>query len=64
MSHPCTHCDLQEGLEECPNSLFGYQCLSWIYYESKEYETGLEYATKGKDLVGKVKVETGISMSK
>ncbi|KAG2200071.1 hypothetical protein INT47_007716 [Mucor saturninus] len=52
-----------EGLEECPNSLFGYQCLCWIYYESKEYETGLEYATKGKDLVGKVKIETGVSMS-
>ncbi|KAI9360280.1 hypothetical protein BD770DRAFT_385224 [Pilaira anomala] len=52
-----------EGVEQCPNSLFGYQCLSWIYYESKEYETGLEYATKGKDIVGKVKAETGVSMS-
>ncbi|CAO3617593.1 unnamed protein product [Mucor hiemalis] len=52
-----------EGLDESPNSLFGYQCLSWIYYESKEYETGLEYATKGKDLVGKLKTETGISMT-
>lgn len=52
-----------EGLDESPNSLFGYQCLSWIYYESKEYETGLEYATKGKDLVGKMKTETGVSMT-
>ncbi|KAL9546009.1 hypothetical protein MBANPS3_006873 [Mucor bainieri] len=52
-----------EGLDACPDSLFGYQCLSWIYYESKEYETGLEYATRGKDLVKKIKVETGISKS-
>ncbi|KAG2232766.1 hypothetical protein INT48_001120 [Thamnidium elegans] len=52
-----------EGLDACPNSLFGYQCLCWIYYESKEFETGLEYATKGKDIVTKVKLETGISMS-
>ncbi|KAG1145173.1 hypothetical protein G6F37_001194 [Rhizopus arrhizus] len=51
-----------EGLEEQPYSLFGYQCLSWIYYDSKEYETGLEYATKGKDLVGKIKSEWGIPL--
>ncbi|CEJ03839.1 hypothetical protein RMCBS344292_17814 [Rhizopus microsporus] len=49
-----------EGLEEKPNSLFGYQCLSSVYYESKEYETGLEYATKGRDLVGKYKSEWGV----
>jgi tetratricopeptide (TPR) repeat protein len=53
-----------EGLDACPDSLFGYQCLSWIYYESKEYETGLEYATRGKDVVKKIKLETGISKSK
>lgn len=53
-----------EGLDECPNSLFGYQCLCWIYYESKEYETGLEYATQGKDLVKKTKVETGVPLNK
>lgn len=52
-----------EGLDACPDSLLGYQCLSWIYYESKEYETGLEYATRGKDLVKKIKLETGISKS-
>ncbi|RCI03355.1 Superkiller protein 3 [Rhizopus stolonifer] len=52
-----------EGLEAKPYSLFGYQCLSWIYYDSKEFETGLEYATKGKDLVGKIRSEWGVSLN-
>ncbi|CEP11408.1 hypothetical protein [Parasitella parasitica] len=52
-----------EGLDACPDSLFGYQCISWAYYDSKEYETGLEYATRGKDLVKKIKLETGVSKS-
>jgi hypothetical protein len=47
-----------------PNSLFGYQCLSWTYYNSKEYDTGLEYATKGRDLVKKYKTDTGILLTK
>lgn len=33
-----------------PDSLFGHQCLSWLYYNSGEYESGLEYATKGRDI--------------
>jgi hypothetical protein len=41
----------QDGIELAPESLFGYQCLTWLYCDSSEYETGLEYATKGKDLV-------------
>ncbi|KAI8975433.1 hypothetical protein BDF20DRAFT_606329 [Mycotypha africana] len=53
-----------EGIDLCPNSLLAYLCLSWIYYQSKEYETGLEYATRGKDLVKKIKMEYGISMRK
>ncbi|KAI8576073.1 hypothetical protein K450DRAFT_258770 [Umbelopsis ramanniana AG] len=40
-----------DGIELAPESLFGYQCLSWLYCDSKEYETGLEYSTKGRDLV-------------
>ncbi|KAI9468081.1 MAG: hypothetical protein EXX96DRAFT_591852 [Benjaminiella poitrasii] len=53
-----------EGLESTPDSLFGYLCVSWIYYKSKEYETGLEYATRGRDLVRKIKIESGFSMTK
>ncbi|KAI8329610.1 hypothetical protein EDC96DRAFT_489511 [Choanephora cucurbitarum] len=49
-----------EGLEACPQSVFGYICLCWIYYQSKEYETGLEYATRGRELVKKTQVDTGI----
>lgn len=44
---PCT----QDGIEMAPESLFGYQCLSWLYCDSGEYESGLEYSTKGKELV-------------
>lgn len=33
-----------------PDSLFGHQCLSWLYYNFGEYESGLEYATKGRDI--------------
>ena len=51
-------------MELFPGSLFGYQCLSWIYYECKEYETGLEYATKGRDLVRKKGRETGRTLEK
>ncbi|GAB5589005.1 Superkiller protein 3 [Umbelopsis nana] len=40
-----------DGIEMAPESLFGYQCLSWLYCDSAEYESGLEYATKGRDLV-------------
>ncbi|KAI9271925.1 hypothetical protein BDA99DRAFT_534395 [Phascolomyces articulosus] len=53
-----------DGLELFPGSLFGYQSLSWIYYECKEYETGLEYATKGRDLVRKKGRETGKTLEK
>ncbi|KAI7899235.1 uncharacterized protein BX663DRAFT_521900 [Cokeromyces recurvatus] len=51
-----------EGLDLVPNSLFGHLCVSQIYYESKEYETSLEYATQGRDLARKIKLETGYSM--
>ncbi|KAI8140771.1 hypothetical protein BJV82DRAFT_621045 [Fennellomyces sp. T-0311] len=53
-----------EGMDLVPGSLFGYQCLSWIYYQCKEYETGLEYATKGRDLVRKKSRETGKMLEK
>lgn len=53
-----------DGIEACPDSIFGYLCVSWIYYHAKEYETGLEYATRGKDLVKKAKLEQGASKSK
>lgn len=53
-----------DGLDGCPDSIFGYLCVSRIYYEAKEYETGLEYATRGKDLVKKVKIEQGVSKTK
>ncbi|KAI9489583.1 hypothetical protein BDB00DRAFT_842592 [Zychaea mexicana] len=52
------------GMELIPGSLFGYQCLSWIYYECKEYETGLEYATKGRDIVRKKGRESGKALEK
>ncbi|KAI7868094.1 hypothetical protein BDF14DRAFT_1912212 [Spinellus fusiger] len=48
-----------EGLELSPDSLYGYQCLSWIYLDAKEFETGLEYAKQGRELVQKVTKETG-----
>lgn len=51
-------------MDECPSSLFGYQCLCWIYYYSKEYETGLEYATKGRDLVLKRAKDMGSMQEK
>ncbi|KAI9022171.1 hypothetical protein CLU79DRAFT_719153 [Phycomyces nitens] len=48
-----------EGLDFCPKSLYGYQCLSWIYYESKEFDNGLEYATRGRELVNGFEKDTG-----
>ncbi|KAI8982528.1 hypothetical protein BDB01DRAFT_851026 [Pilobolus umbonatus] len=53
-----------EALEQSPFSLFGYQCLSWSYFHIKEYESGLEYATKGRDLVLKMTKDTGIPLDK
>lgn len=53
-----------EGLDIAPNNLFGYLGLCWIYYDCKEYETGLEYATKGRDLVRKRGKETSRLLAK
>ncbi|KAI9266008.1 hypothetical protein BY458DRAFT_512826 [Sporodiniella umbellata] len=53
---------LSEGMEGKPYCLFGYQCLNLIYYDAKEFETGLEYATKGKDVVKKIKAEWGVPL--
>ncbi|KAI9312434.1 hypothetical protein BX666DRAFT_2142351 [Dichotomocladium elegans] len=55
---------LGDGMDLCPVSLFGYQCLAFIYHNSKEYETGLEYATKGRDLVLKRAKDIGILQQK
>ncbi|KAM3588689.1 Superkiller protein 3 [Umbelopsis sp. WA50703] len=41
---------LSDGMEMSPDSLFGHQCLSWLYYNSGEFESGLEYATRGRDI--------------
>ncbi|RUP47706.1 hypothetical protein BC936DRAFT_145426 [Jimgerdemannia flammicorona] len=48
-----------DGLEQCPSSLFGYQSLSWLYHDQRDYESGLEYATKGRDLVQQSVAELG-----
>ncbi|KAL0078663.1 hypothetical protein J3Q64DRAFT_1872086 [Phycomyces blakesleeanus] len=48
-----------DGLDLSPRSLYGYQCLSQIYYESKEFDNGLEYATRGRELVNELAKETG-----
>ncbi|KAI8379442.1 uncharacterized protein BYT42DRAFT_568792 [Radiomyces spectabilis] len=53
-----------EGLDASPDSPFAYQCLSWIYHDSQEYESGLEYATRGRDLVRKLSQELGITLDK
>ncbi|KAI8097505.1 uncharacterized protein BX664DRAFT_293076 [Halteromyces radiatus] len=53
-----------EGLELRPQSLCGYLCLCWIYHDSNEYETGLEYATRGRELVQKFIKDAGQPMEK
>ncbi|KAI8341483.1 hypothetical protein BC941DRAFT_510688 [Chlamydoabsidia padenii] len=53
-----------DGLELCPLALCGYLCLSWIYYNSHEYETGLEYATRGHELVLAFAKDAGQPMNK
>ncbi|KAG0175013.1 Superkiller protein 3 [Apophysomyces sp. BC1021] len=51
--------DYQEGIDLYPDSVFSYLCLSWIYHDSREYETGLEYATRGRDIVRKLGKDIG-----
>ncbi|CAO3639771.1 unnamed protein product [Cunninghamella blakesleeana] len=53
-----------DALEQSPQLLCGYLCLSWIYYNSNEFESGLEYATRGRDLVKKFGIDTGILLEK
>ncbi|ORX43026.1 TPR-like protein [Hesseltinella vesiculosa] len=50
------------GLEQAPNILCGYLCLSWIYHDSGEFETGLEYATRGHELADQFVEGSGIPL--
>ncbi|KAG0253953.1 Superkiller protein 3 [Actinomortierella ambigua] len=42
---------VQEGLELAPDAVYGSLFLCWLYYDSKDYDTGLEYALKGVEQV-------------
>ncbi|KAI9307176.1 hypothetical protein BJ944DRAFT_238079 [Cunninghamella echinulata] len=53
-----------DALDQNTQLLCVYLCLSWIYYNSNEYESGLEYATRGRDLVKKFDIDTGIFLKK
>ncbi|CAI2167287.1 18526_t:CDS:10 [Funneliformis geosporum] len=48
-----------EGFEMAENSLFGHLSLSYIYYESKDYELALETAKNGCDVAKKYNKEFG-----
>ncbi|ORZ18014.1 hypothetical protein BCR42DRAFT_412963 [Absidia repens] len=53
-----------EGLDDNPQSLCGYLCLSWIYHDSNEFEAGLEYATRGREVTQKFAKDAGQPMQK
>ncbi|KAF9970669.1 Superkiller protein 3 [Actinomortierella ambigua] len=42
---------VQEGLELAPDAVYGSLFLCWLYHDSKDYDTGLEYALKGVEQV-------------
>ncbi|KAL1924268.1 uncharacterized protein VTP21DRAFT_7303 [Calcarisporiella thermophila] len=53
-----------EGFDKAPDSLYGYLTLSWLYHDSKDFETSLEYATRGKELVTENMKEYGRLLDK
>ncbi|CAG8506210.1 7556_t:CDS:10 [Funneliformis mosseae] len=53
-----------QGFEMAENSLFGHLTLSWIYYESKDYELALETAKNGRDVVQKYNKEFGSTLDR
>ncbi|KAG0243382.1 Superkiller protein 3 [Actinomortierella wolfii] len=50
---------VQEGLELAPDAVYGPLFLCWLYHDSKDYDTGLEYALKGAELVRAQVAATG-----
>ncbi|KAK3827007.1 MAG: hypothetical protein J3R72DRAFT_496527 [Linnemannia gamsii] len=55
---------LDEGFKLEPNLVYGYLVVSWMDYDTKDYDAGLEHATAGRDLVQKLAASTGFSFSR
>ncbi|KAK3822830.1 MAG: hypothetical protein J3Q66DRAFT_135448 [Benniella sp.] len=60
--------DLVESLEQAfrmePNTAYGYLVISWMDHASRDYDSGLEHATMGRDILRKLATATASSFPK
>jgi len=60
--------DLVESLEHAfrmePNIAYGYLVISWMDHASRDYDSGLEHATMGRDILRKLATATASSFPK
>lgn len=55
---------LDEGFKLEPNLVYGYLVVCWMDHNTKDYDSGLEHATAGRDLIQKLAASTGFLFSR
>ncbi|KAF9294277.1 Superkiller protein 3 [Linnemannia elongata] len=55
---------LDEGFKLEPNHVYGYLVVCWMDHDAKDYDSGLEHATAGRDLIQKLAASTGFPFSR
>ncbi|KAF9937373.1 Superkiller protein 3 [Modicella reniformis] len=55
---------LEQGFKMEPNLVYGYLVISWMDHASQDYESGLEHATAGRDILRKQATATGFPFLK
>ncbi|KAF9932323.1 Superkiller protein 3 [Linnemannia zychae] len=55
---------LDEGFKLEPNLVYGYLVVCWMDHDTKDYDSGLEHATAGRELVQKLAALTGLPFSR
>ncbi|KAG0211885.1 Superkiller protein 3 [Mortierella sp. NVP41] len=55
---------LDEGFKLEPNLVYGYLVICWMDHDIQDYDSGLEHATAGRDLIQKLVASTGFSFTR